>query len=269
VLGKPKVNACVFCGSTSSKLTKEHWMKREYGDKLQKQSSLTMRHEHDGMTSTHTSPISEFDIQLRVVCRQCNAGWLNALEFAAETPRLSQSALSDFAVWAAGRALLRTCAEPWDKRAPDDLFHELYRDRKIPSRMNVLVGLTPTRMLHGGAYSWTDSGQNIGRATYLGATTFVVNGVVVQATMAGSDLAPQKVASDQISALFSRLGSGLVRLDGRHDGDVKRLRDLNKAEVISLTRWLPDYATANTAAGARKFANQSDPSGLHARPVER
>src|SRR5215468_7575397 len=73
---------CGFCESTTHRITKEHvfgeWIGRLFGAN---QPDMIVRHtlKRDGV-ATPTRYAYGLDHQVRMACRQCNSGWMSALE---------------------------------------------------------------------------------------------------------------------------------------------------------------------------------------------
>jgi hypothetical protein len=72
-------NACVFCGTTTEKITKEHvfpdWISELFGREPGGTAEMV---ESDG--SIQAFPTVPFQQQVRVVCKPCNEGWMADLE---------------------------------------------------------------------------------------------------------------------------------------------------------------------------------------------
>jgi hypothetical protein len=72
-------NACVFCGTTTEKITKEHvfpdWISELFGREPGGTAEMV---ESDG--SIQAFPAVPFQQQVRVVCKPCNEGWMADLE---------------------------------------------------------------------------------------------------------------------------------------------------------------------------------------------
>ncbi len=71
--GSPK--ACLFCGRTGQKLTREHVYPRWLAKSLNITGGITFSKD-DGLLRS----VTELDVQVREVCSDCNNGWLHDLE---------------------------------------------------------------------------------------------------------------------------------------------------------------------------------------------
>ena len=139
----PSAFSCVFCGSYGGGRSKEHLFRRKFKDDFPWEREIAiMQPSSDGHTHTELRPISQFDITLNSVCRQCNQGWLNDLEAEVEPLllvaagdgldlRTTPRQMEQLGFWAVTRALLRTQFTP-TARAPLHLFRTAFRTMKPP-----------------------------------------------------------------------------------------------------------------------------------------
>jgi len=72
-------NVCVFCGTTTAKITNEHvfadWISEPFRHEPVGTAEMV---ESDG--STRAFPAVPFQQKVRVVCKPCNEGWMSSLE---------------------------------------------------------------------------------------------------------------------------------------------------------------------------------------------
>jgi hypothetical protein len=133
---------CIFCGSRNCR---EHvysgvWMRRRITHPESHTNRLCRDFEGDPV-ATWTS--SEADVVVRCVCRDCNSGWMNDLDRAAEPivnalargadrVRVTEEALEVFASCVVKLALVMECGSrsPPDRTQPAREY--LYRVRRPP-----------------------------------------------------------------------------------------------------------------------------------------
>jgi hypothetical protein len=179
---------CLFCGSTTAKRSKEHVLRRAFKDSLPSAPGLTFSHRtRDGLEVVNR-PISQFDMTINNVCRDCNQGWLNDVENAAQVvieeltvgntrTSLTQGEVECLGFWAYLRALLRTHVSPRG-RAPAALFQAAYRARKVPDGCYVQLGASLGYVLEAGSHqslSLQPGDHYLGFVAFgLGALVFLV-----------------------------------------------------------------------------------------------
>lgn len=142
-------NQCLFCQKTS--LTKEHvfpkWLREHYPNE-------TVINE---FTSTKKQWITQpFDHQAKVVCKDCNEGWMSELEvkfrpifnemIALEKLELSDLKQSIISFWAQKTVLMLNQATPGSIKITSESYKEIYESRLPTNRIIVNVGW---RMRHG------------------------------------------------------------------------------------------------------------------------
>jgi hypothetical protein len=129
-------NACVFCGTTTEKITNEHvfadWISELFGHEPEGAAELI---ESDG--STRAFPAVPFQQKVRVVCKPCNEGWMSGLEVAVKdflAPMLlegQQTTLSPdeqraLATWSVKTAMMMDHLHPKELVVPVVQFSEFY-----------------------------------------------------------------------------------------------------------------------------------------------
>lgn len=142
-------NPCIFCGSTTIKITKEHvygqWLRDLYAGETHAAHRLIRE---DGTGATF--PGNPFDLQVRVPCEECNNGWMNDMEVAVrpflepmirseqvtELPSESQRSL---AAWAVKTALMLQDFKAGRQLVPDSEYHRFYAQKEPPPGYLVLV----------------------------------------------------------------------------------------------------------------------------------
>ncbi len=148
---------CVFCGDTSSKLTREHvfgkWMANAFKDCIDEYGSVEIRTGTKAPITYQTGPFTD---TVRIACKTCNEGWMNDCELRVQQlltpmmtggfPRLltevDQTAL---ATWAVKTALVLDHHTPESPIVPLAEYSELFTIKKpLPSHI-VWVGHTDPR----------------------------------------------------------------------------------------------------------------------------
>lgn len=134
---------CAFCGSSDSKITKEHvipdWISRLFRSDAVGSAELLRR---DGSQIRY--PIVPFQQTVRAVCKECNETWMSDLEATVKRPlgpmiahgqaaRLAPQAQHDIATWAAKTALMLEYLHPSDRTIPESECHRFYAAKKPPA----------------------------------------------------------------------------------------------------------------------------------------
>jgi hypothetical protein len=97
---------------------------------------------------------SEMDVVVRCVCAECNNGWMNDLDLAAQEcvealckgevrVRVADGGLALLATWAVKMALVMECLMN-PMVVPEDLRHRFYRERTPPPGVRVWVATMET-----------------------------------------------------------------------------------------------------------------------------
>ncbi len=142
---------CLFCTSKSGKRSREHVLRKEFKKHFPSAPSLTFSHVTPRGDEVVERPISQFDITVNHVCRDCNSGWLNDLKNSAWPIirglttlgikyDLSLAELEVLGFWAYVRALVRTHASPRG-HAPSELFERVFAKRQILPGNYVQLGV--------------------------------------------------------------------------------------------------------------------------------
>jgi hypothetical protein len=158
------MSRCLFCQTSSGKRSKEHVFRDAFKTRFPAPQGLTFSwRSASGNLEFHDRPISQFDITLNAVCRECNQGWLEDLENAATAViheltvgntklTLSELEVQTLGFWAYVRALLLTLVYPRG-RVPDSFFQSVFRARRdlaIPSGSFVSLGASTHRVFEAG-----------------------------------------------------------------------------------------------------------------------
>jgi hypothetical protein len=141
-------------------------------------------------------PVPAVSLTVNLVCRDCNQGWLNNLEDSVEpaipgspqpgafVPDLAE----ELGLWMVTRALLRTCLEASEDRAPRHLFRHVYQHRTPPPGTKVHLGITNAYMYPAGRYSWGHVLDAESReAGYLGFVTYGLGSGFFEVGLSGGD----------------------------------------------------------------------------------
>jgi hypothetical protein len=147
---------CIFCGSVG-KLSKEHVVPRWIGSAFpSSERGVLHRFAWARGEAESDSPISSLDFdappftwQARVVCAECNNGWMSSLEARAkdllipmmrgEAQTLDQDAQRLIAIWATKTALV-FLAHGRRREAPPAHFGQLCGGIQMPDNVGVLDG---------------------------------------------------------------------------------------------------------------------------------
>lgn len=189
--GKPR---CLFCGSMAGKRSREHVLRRAFKTKIAPAPALAFSHLSGSKLELSERPISQFDMTVNEVCRECNQGWLNELENRAEpvinellanpssgrSPTVEQIELLGY--WAFVRSLLITYVSPRG-RVPRSVFERTYRERKVPPGCYVQVGGSTHYVWEAGSHQSLriDPGYH-----YLGFVGFGVGGLLFLSSISDS-----------------------------------------------------------------------------------
>lgn len=144
--------ACIFCGETP--LTKEHLIGRwaaRFVDREQR--NIFQRSDREGEPlqpgDTRRWQARAYDRQARVVCENCNGGWMSDLETAVSS-LLNPEALNGrpldpkeqslLAIWAMKTALTMDAAQSPDSRViPREAARRFGRNRELPDGAQVWI----------------------------------------------------------------------------------------------------------------------------------
>lgn len=159
------MSRCLFCQTTSGKRSNEHVFREAFKTRFPAPQGLTFSwRSAAGELEFHERPISQFDIVLNAVCRECNQGWLEDLENEATAViheltvgntklALSELELRTLGFWAYIRALLLTHVYPRG-RTPDSFFQSVFSSRReltIPDGSFVSLGASTHQVFEAGA----------------------------------------------------------------------------------------------------------------------
>jgi hypothetical protein len=207
----PTVTRCLFCRSASGKRSKEHVFRDAFKAKFPAPQGLTFSWRSPrGELEFHERPISQFDITLNAVCRDCNQGWLEDLENDATAviheltvgnarTSLSEEDARALGFWAYIRALLLTHVYPRG-RAPEGFFTTTFQarnDRTIPSGSFVSLGTSTHRVFEAGA---VQSATLRPGDHYLGFVGFGLNSLVFLVAVSDAPPGISAIAREIIDA---------------------------------------------------------------------
>ncbi len=146
--------SCVFCHSTSNKMSREHvfpnWLCNLYPEETMIINQFIGK-------SQNIWPSKIFQHKAKVVCEPCNNGWMADLEgevkpILSKMMRLSPYVLNERAqatlsFWAQKTLLMLNQAVPGDLKITSDLYDDLYTKKSASSKVLVQIGW---RMLNRG-----------------------------------------------------------------------------------------------------------------------
>lgn len=144
------MNLCVFCGN--GPLTKEHaipsWMRQLYP-----QVSFFTNERVGGKPLEWSS--NHFDLQARVVCANCNHGWMAQLEgdvqpiihklfSLQETILITKADQEKLSFWIQKTILMLNQATPESVVITEELYNEIYTGKTFSKRARVEIGRRDT-----------------------------------------------------------------------------------------------------------------------------
>lgn len=158
----PDPPRCLFCRTTSGKRSREHVLRKSFKDKFPRVPSLSFSYMSSSGTELIERPITQFDMTVNNVCRECNQGWLNDLECAAEPiiykllesthgRCLTADQIQLLGFWALVRSLLLTHVSP-QGRVPHSVFERAYSSRSVPPGCYVQLGVSTTYLWEAGSH---------------------------------------------------------------------------------------------------------------------
>jgi hypothetical protein len=185
---------CLFCQTTDGKRSNEHVFRKAFKERFSLAPGLTF--------SWHTQtadeleifqrPVSQFDMTLNAVCRDCNQGWLEDLENEATAViheltvgnaklALSETEVTVLGFWAYIRGLLLTHVYP-RRRVPGAFFENAYaarHSRTMPNASYVSLGASTHLVFEAGAVqaaTFNPGGHYLGFVGFgLGPLVFLVS----------------------------------------------------------------------------------------------
>lgn len=137
---------CVFCKS-EKKLTLEHvfpeWLSRLYPDGLAVTNEITGEHGKYWESAI-------FQHKTRVVCKDCNEGWMSELElkvmplitelFTLKRKVIDKYQQDDLAFWVQKTMLMINLATPGSLRITPDFYEDLYNNKSSSKKAIVSMG---------------------------------------------------------------------------------------------------------------------------------
>lgn len=177
-----KQRTCIFCGKEGN-ITKEHFWPEWLGQHFPK--SCEDRHISEIHESEAKSPkriIKKYDRQghvitkkMRVVCRECNNGWMSNLEakvkpiisalLIGHDTRINKEQIFDLSLWATVKTIVGEHAEGHMALTPSADRYLVYKNYKIPDYFRIFLGVHSSESKaaysrHSTTFSLTMNGLN-------------------------------------------------------------------------------------------------------------
>lgn len=180
---------CLFCETKSGKRSNEHVFRDAFRTRFPLVPGLSFSWRMpDGNLEIVERPVSQFDMTVNAVCRECNQGWLEDLENDATAviheltvgntkSALSQADVKTLAFWAYIRAILLTHVYPRGS-TPGRFFEKAYAERErraTPSGTYVSLGASTHMVFEAGA---VQAGTSNPGNHYLGFVGFGLGALV-------------------------------------------------------------------------------------------
>lgn len=174
---------CVFCGS-DKKLTREHILPDWLCDLYPKEMMII--NQFVGKSQKEwTSKI--FQHKAKVVCEECNSGWMSNLEGEVKPLLTNLMALNSvslrkygqdlLAFWAQKTLLMLNQSVPGDLKITQDLYQDLYLNKSASKKVLVNIGW---RMLSKGTKEQPIASFELKQITSVGVNSQIVEDVVKQ-----------------------------------------------------------------------------------------
>lgn len=189
---------CLFCGRQGSR-SREHILRAKFKDYFPSEPGLViMQPQADGSLDVEQRPMSQFDVMLNAVCRECNEGWLNDLEndvlgmiliAGRDGADLHNADFGKLGFWAVIRALLRTHMSPTG-RAPVRFFRTAYETKRVPSGCFAHWAYSRCYVAPAGAHQATLRVDE----DYLSLVSFGLGAMLFQVTIAGGSAVSRRFA---------------------------------------------------------------------------
>lgn len=174
---------CVFCGS-NKKLTREHVLPDWLCDLYPKETMIT--NQFIGKSQKEW-PSKIFQHKAKVVCADCNNGWMASLEGEVKPLLTSLIALNSLslgryeqdllAFWAQKTLLMLNQAVPGDLKITDDLYQDLYLKKAASKKVLVSLGW---RMQNQGTKEQPIASFELKQITSVDVNSEIANEVVSQ-----------------------------------------------------------------------------------------
>jgi hypothetical protein len=145
-----KTRVCVFCGSED--LTREHvfpdWMSKMFVDK--KLTATTTIEKEGKPNKVYKSGL--FRHKAKIVCGQCNNGWMSKLETDAKpllstmlfdlrsAVKLGPEEQKILSFWAQKTVMILNLSTEADYKIPQQSFHDLYKQKSSINEITVRIG---------------------------------------------------------------------------------------------------------------------------------
>lgn len=153
-----KQRTCIFCRKKGD-ISKEHFWPEWLGQYLPKSSNdrnISELHAAEGKFSKRLQNRTErqgnvITKKIRVVCRECNNGWMSALEEKVKpiivsllqdhSYKLNKEKINNLALWVAVKAIVGEHAAGRMALTPSDDRYLVYKDHTIPEYFRIFVGI--------------------------------------------------------------------------------------------------------------------------------
>jgi len=153
-----KQRTCIFC-SKKGGISKEHFWPEWLGQYLPKSSedrNISELHAAEGKAPKRLQNRTErqgnvITKKIRVVCRECNNGWMSVLEekvkpiiaslLGGHSCKLNKEQINDLSLWAAVKAIVGEHAEGRMALTPSADRYLLYKDHTIPEYFRIFAGV--------------------------------------------------------------------------------------------------------------------------------
>lgn len=147
----PERRSCLFCGASSG-LTREHVWPRWLATILPASAKTVHSFTQDGRPSREPYLAPDFSVQVRLVCRRCNNGWMAELENDARPPltpmitaqgrvTLEPESARIVAAWLLKTAMTMEHAHTGPRVVPPEQRRYLAAHVAAPPRVQVWIGM--------------------------------------------------------------------------------------------------------------------------------
>lgn len=149
--------SCVFCGNTE--LTREHIFAQWLLDELNiRKVKMGMQHYTFYGYKISERPLTPNSLINGLVCRECNNGWLSQIEDRVKSILVAILKYPSFelitllkeqhnllSLWTFKTAMILNHASNYRKIIPKRHFRYIYKHRRIPENVTVLMGITKNK----------------------------------------------------------------------------------------------------------------------------
>jgi hypothetical protein len=154
--------ACVFCGCVDRKITGEHifaaWVDKCFPEAAAVRGTSFITARNGARKEYQSLP---FEQKVRVVCDDCNNGWMSALEIAVapvlgpmvvsgQWTRLTPAIQRTLATWATKTAFILQYLHPAERTIPDSEYRQFHRAQGPVARSIVFLAHRASMVDHTG-----------------------------------------------------------------------------------------------------------------------